>query len=508
MSDDFMTELPEGCSLGPYRIVRLIGKGGMGAVYEARQAPLDRRVALKTLHPDYASNKGAVARFFNEAKALSRLEHPSIVQVSDFGSAADGTAYLVMEFLRGEPLGHRIRERGARGERMPLVSALEVAIQVADVLLVAHAAGIVHRDIKPDNLMLIPDSVAPGGERVKVLDFGIAKLTHPDDRGAVRTATQAVIGTPSYMSPEQCAGAGGVDERTDVYALGCVLFEMLAGRPPFVAQGGVEIMALHLFQPPPPLQNFAPQAPPPLVDFIHKLLIKDKAQRPTMTQAAEELREMLLRFSDARSVLAERSSMALDPGGALSVGSPPYGSTLGRSLGQYARRPTRRSVLLAFGGVAVLGITLLAEVRGRSSNSTPMLAASPQNSSRQSSEVIASPPGRAKPRSITWRVESEPGGCAVLDANGQRLGITPLVIQREAEPGESRLRVHSDGYADVTLTMSHGRDETQKIVLVHPQAPDGGRGAAKTPRAHKPSRDLREPDRSGSVRKPIGYERE
>lgn len=140
------SSLTDGQHLGAYRIVRLLGEGGMGAVYEARQEPLDRRVALKTLHADYAKSQDAVARFFNEAKVLSRLEHPSIVQVSDFGITDDGTAYLVMEYLRGQSLGRRIRTLGEQGERLSLLSALQLCFQIADVLAVAHAQGIVHRD--------------------------------------------------------------------------------------------------------------------------------------------------------------------------------------------------------------------------------------------------------------------------------------------------------------------------------------------------------------------------
>lgn len=133
-------------AIGPYRIVRLLGEGGMGAVYEARQEPLDRRVALKTLHPEYARNQEAVARFFNEAKVLSKLEHPSIVQVSDFDHTSDGIAYLVMEYLRGESLAQRLAGLAERRERLPPVAALQFAWQVADVLAVAHAQGIVHRE--------------------------------------------------------------------------------------------------------------------------------------------------------------------------------------------------------------------------------------------------------------------------------------------------------------------------------------------------------------------------
>ncbi len=147
-----MSVLTEGQRLGAYRIVRLLGEGGMGAVYEARQEPLERRVALKTLHADHAKSKEFIARFFNEAKVLSRLEHPSLVQVSDFGHAADGTAYLVMEYLRGQSLGRRIRDLSERGERLPVETALHVCVQVADVLEMAHEQGIVHRDLKPDKI--------------------------------------------------------------------------------------------------------------------------------------------------------------------------------------------------------------------------------------------------------------------------------------------------------------------------------------------------------------------
>jgi len=210
-------------TIGSYRIVRQLGEGGMGVVYEARHEGLDRKVALKCLHPEHAANPDIVARFFNEAKILSKLEHPSIVQVSDFGQAADGTAYLVMELLRGESLARRLRDNVNHQTRISLVAALQFAWQVADVLAMAHAQGIVHRDLKPDNLMLVPDPVAPGGERVKLLDFGIAKLLKAADSNAPKTNTLAVMGTPMYMSPEQCAGAGGVDAKTDVYSLGCLL---------------------------------------------------------------------------------------------------------------------------------------------------------------------------------------------------------------------------------------------------------------------------------------------
>lgn len=466
-----MSSLAEGQRLGPYRIVRLLGQGGMGAVYEARQEPLDRRVALKTLHADYAKDPDALARFFNEAKALSKLEHPSIVQVSDFRNAADGTAYLVMEFLRGQSLGRRLRELSARGERLPLITALQIAFQTADVLAVAHKQGIVHRDVKPDNLMLITDAIAPGGERVKLLDFGIAKLSGVEDTANVKTATQAVMGTPSYMSPEQCAGAGGVDAKTDVYALGCVLFELLASRPPFVAEGAGQLIGMHLFQTPPMLRSLAPQIPESVAELVHRLLTREKVQRPTMDEAADALVRLLPRLPGGAAVLRSRPVGATDPNASQVTVIPSPVSTIGKSMGQKAEQAPRVSLFIG-AGVAVL-ITGLLFVGWQ--RNTP----GPESATKNTSQtlVVAAPPvktpaGQAtqpakpeKPRNITWTLDSTPSGSAVIDESGKALGVTPLVKSRPASIGQSVLRLHHDGYVDQTITLSNEKDVSQLISL-------------------------------------------
>ncbi len=348
--------LQEGQRIGAYRIVRLLGQGGMGAVYEARQEPLDRRVALKTLHDEDARNEDAVQRFFNEARVLSRLEHPSIVQVSDFGRAEDGTAYLVMEFLRGSSLARRLEDLQTRGERLSAVTALQLGWQIADVLAVAHSQGIVHRDIKPDNLMLVADPVAPGGERVKILDFGIAKLTRPEDRGGVKTDTQAVMGTPLYMSPEQCAGAGGVDAKSDVYSLGCVLYEVMAGRTPFVADGAGRLIGMHLYQQPEPLSSRAAKLPTGVSDLVHRMLIKDKAQRPSMNDIADDMGRMLSKLSGGGPVVRSRLPTSTDPNATRAIVMPENASTLGGSLGQSSRRLRQRALLAGAGGVVLLAL--------------------------------------------------------------------------------------------------------------------------------------------------------
>ncbi len=296
-----MKTLAEGHRIGPYRIVRLLGAGGMGMVYEARRDLIDRRVALKTLHPQYALDQVVAERFITEAKVLSQLEHLSIVNISDFGFAEDGTAYLVMEYLHGESLAACLQRHARSATPFPLVRVLRIAWQAADVLATCHGQGIIHRDLKPENIMLIADPVAPGGERVKVLDFGIAKWM--GNRGAVapRTGTGEMLGTPMYMSPEQVSGTKTVDGKTDVYALGCVLYQALSGKPPFVADECWQLVGMHLFQTPVPLQLTHPQIPEDVCKLVHSLLGKDRTLRPAMSEVALALSSLLTQFSDVQA---------------------------------------------------------------------------------------------------------------------------------------------------------------------------------------------------------------
>jgi serine/threonine-protein kinase len=234
--------------LGSYRIVRELSSGGQGTVYEAKHELLERVAAVKLLRPELTENTELVQRFFNEAKAATAIHHPGIIEVYDFGYTPDGIAYLVMELLRGEPLSKLIA-RGPVAEG----DAVQIARGIAGALAAAHDKGIVHRDLKPDNVFLVPDPDVPLGVRPKVLDFGVAKLGDMLPRELRHTVTGALMGTPLYMAPEQARAAGQIDQRADLYSLGCILYEMLAGRPPFVAQGAGEIIALHLFQQPEPI---------------------------------------------------------------------------------------------------------------------------------------------------------------------------------------------------------------------------------------------------------------
>jgi serine/threonine protein kinase len=261
--------------VGNYRITGKLGAGGMGAVYLAKHTLIGREAAIKVLLPALCSNETVIARFFNEAKTTTAIKHPGIVEVYDFGYARDGAAYLVMERLEGESLGARLRRQG----KLPIDHALSIVRQVSGALYAAHKIGIVHRDLKPDNIYMVPDQDVPGGERAKILDFGIAKLRDRDGASAVETQKGAIMGAPTYMAPEQCAGAERVDHRTDLYALGCILFEMLCGQSPFEGKTFGVVMAQQVREQPPKPSSIEPSIGPELDALILRLLEKEPERR-------------------------------------------------------------------------------------------------------------------------------------------------------------------------------------------------------------------------------------
>ena len=263
-----------GRSVGNYQLTSKIGEGGMGTVYLARHVTLGRPAAVKVLLPELSVNPDIVTRFFNEARAATAIRSPGIIEVYDFGFLDERCAYIVMEYLEGESLGARIH----RG-RSTVMAALTIVRAIARALQAAHELGIVHRDLKPDNVFLVTDPDLPSGERVKLLDFGIAKLASSvNETNHTRTGT--VIGTPTYMAPEQCRGAGTIDHRADLYALGCVAYEMLCGVPPFVAEGAGDLIARHLYFQPQPLRAHRPDLRGEIEEFVLWLLQKDPGARP------------------------------------------------------------------------------------------------------------------------------------------------------------------------------------------------------------------------------------
>ncbi len=276
-----------------YRIERLLGEGAMGAVYRAEHVHMRKAVALKVLHQAMSANSEVVRRFEREAVAAGRIEHPNVAGATDFGRLKDGSFYLVLEFIDGQSLGELMEKAGA----MPPERACRIAAQIAGALSAAHAAGIVHRDLKPDNVML-PDGDHEG-DIVKVLDFGMAKMQQDTDTQETKlTQHGAVYGTPAYMAPEQAAGQE-VDSRADLYALGLMLYEMLAGKGPFEAEQVMALLIKQMTEKAPPLPATVPR---PLSKIVMRMLEKKpEARQQTADEVISQLSEFLgVSFQDPR----------------------------------------------------------------------------------------------------------------------------------------------------------------------------------------------------------------
>jgi serine/threonine protein kinase len=280
--------LQPGQSFGNYQIVRLIGEGGFGEVYLAENPLIERRAAVKVLHPSLAQDAELVRRFLNEARAASAIRHPNIIEVFDAGATPAGAPYILMEFLDGVSLQKRLADHG----RLPVDQVLQLAGQAGSALSAAHAAGIVHRDLKPENMFLIRDASLPGGERVKVLDFGIAKIKQGSGTGGtMRTQTGLIMGSPAYMSPEQCKDSADVDHRSDIYSFATILYQMLAGKTPYVAGSGTELLIMHLTETPRPLHEVGADVPVHVEAAIMRGLARERNDRfATVAAFLESLR--------------------------------------------------------------------------------------------------------------------------------------------------------------------------------------------------------------------------
>ncbi|MEN9579533.1 MAG: hypothetical protein RJA70_2542 [Pseudomonadota bacterium] len=284
---------------GKYRIVRLIGEGGMGSVYEAEHQVLGTRVALKFLHPEIAKQRGLKERFLQEARVSATVVSPHICRVSDVDTD-QGSAYLVMEMLQGEPL-QAVMDRELR---LDVGRAVDFSIQVLEGLQVAHARGVVHRDLKPDNVFLLP---TPSGPQIKLLDFGIAKLREDAEYKMTLTRPGAVMGTPEYMAPEQAYSADLVDQRSDLYSVGVILFEMLSGRRPADGENPQQIAEQILTGKAAKLAELRPDLPPLLVEVVQRAIQGNPLHR---WSSAEDFIAALLPFSnrDPRSGAQQRGS--------------------------------------------------------------------------------------------------------------------------------------------------------------------------------------------------------
>lgn len=461
--------------IGPYLVVRKLGEGGMGAVYEAVHQVIRRRVAIKVLHPESGQGADSINRFLNEARAANLIGHPGLVQITDFGNLPDGSGFLVMEYLAGETLSSRLKDSGGK---LPPEEAVQICVEISSALAACHKKNIIHRDLKPGNVMLAPDPAMATGERLKVLDFGLAKLSEVLEAAFVQTHSAAVLGTPLYMSPEQCEGAGRVDAKTDVYALGCILYELLSGRPPFLGEGTGQVIGQHLFKQPQPLAELAPGLPAALCDLVMRLLVKSKDERPTMRETQKALEAL------AAELPKPRRRESAEPSGAVTADTLPelgIASTLGQGAGQPSaslskRRPSRQT--LAVAAAAFVGlIALFFVVR---------LAFTPRAAPPSPAPVVAAGPPPA-PKQVTTRVESEPAGALIIDdSDSEILGKTPWQRQAEARPGKLAVTLRLVGHREQSLTLNLDSDDRAYVAL-RPK-PAAQAPAAKSKPAAQPAK--------------------
>src|SRR5579871_2403829 len=441
-----------GHTIGNYKITAKLGEGGMGVVYLAEHPVIGKKVAMKAIHPELSKNSDVVSRFITEAKAVNQIGHEHIVDIADFGNTSEGEFYFVMEYLQGESLSDRLK----REKRIPLHQAMSIGAQIADALNASHQQGIIHRDLKPENIFLC--SRGANREFVKVLDFGLAKLTQNDQKVTHKTRTGSVMGTPYYMSPEQCEGKTEIDYRADIYSLGVLIFEMLTGKVPFGGEGYGEIIVKHVTMPPPSVRTVVPELPEFMDPIMYRVLAKDRDQR---FQTMSDLREALLdpeRYASsapeigipddlsgiaraaapmARADIEARSALQ-DPANTLTP--PPPGRTpsgrgeLIENIDNLIRtKPGSRLVLLVGIGSATLAAILLFGHRADTHRPAP----------------AASLP--LHPATVRVNFNSDPDGAVIVRADGKTLGLTPLSIEVAYSDSAVEFQFKKSGYEPKTM---------------------------------------------------------
>ena len=456
-----------------YEIQSLIGEGGMGAVYLARHPVIGRMAAIKVLRAELTHNKALVTRFINEARAVNALRHPSLIDIIDVGVMQDGTPYLMMEFLAGENLAAKL----GRQTVLPIDEALEVISQIADALQAVHQEQIVHRDLKPENLFLVPEKGTRHGFRVKVLDFGIAKLAG-DKINSPKTQTGTVMGTPAYMSPEQCRGISeAIDHRSDIYSLGVILFHMACGRTPFISEGTGELLAMHMYHPVPSPLSLAPQLPPALVSVILKTLEKDPKNR---FQTMAELHAALHAIPQGNQPRSggELVAIGLSPTvpQALATNTTLSSSprvTLDPRERKAARRRRAPAVLAVLTALVAASVAagLLMRTREPPVAPSPVAMPAPQvipDAHRAPALAPTRNQAEQVPAEVTIEIVSNPARARVfVEGNdGRLLGMTPYTGSFPRSDSPLKLRIEKQGYRVYSQKVPLNESGGVKVTLI------------------------------------------
>ncbi len=474
-----------GQTIGNYRLTARLGEGGMGVVYLAEHPVIGKKVALKAIHPELSRNAEVVSRFITEAKSVNQIGHEHIVDIADFGTTPGGEFYFIMEYLQGEAMADRLKREG----RLDPTRAMVIGAQIADALDASHEHGIIHRDLKPENIFLLQR----GGSKdfVKVLDFGLAKLTQSEEKVTHKTRAGSVMGTPYYMAPEQCEGKTEIDHRADIYSLGVLLFEMLTGKVPFGGDGYGEIIVKHITMPPPSVRSLVPELSPELDLILFRALAKDREQR---FQTMAELRDALLdpnRYASAAPLVAvpddlsgvarAASPMARSEMDISSKLGPGFGSgngivrhsgtapsTFRQGMGEIIddltpKRKTSRALLFAALACVTGAVVAMATQSG--------------HDARPASPIAALP---SRPTTVRVNFNSDPDGAMVSTSDGKTLGLTPLSIEVPYSDSAVEYLFKKQGYEVKTMYIVPNLPSPLFATMQEIEAP-----AAATPVAHK-----------------------
>ncbi|HEY1549718.1 MAG TPA: serine/threonine-protein kinase [Kofleriaceae bacterium] len=420
---------------GRYLVTKKVGQGGMGAVYEATHTLIGKRVAVKVLLEKYAQREAIVARLKKEAQLASSIGNEHIIDITDIGNTDDGRTFVVMEYLEGESLAECL----AREHELPEQRILRIATQTASALAAAHAKGIVHRDIKPENLFLLKRK---DQDFVKVVDFGISKslrASGEEEEAQRLTQTGMVLGTPLYMSPEQARGDEDLDHRVDIYALGVIMYESIAGRVPFVGSNYLSVISQVLNEEPKPLREIRPDVSEELEAIVSKAMAKNRNDR----------------YRDADAMLEDLGALSADP---------THSTERARITGPRRRFPKAPAIpraAWAVGGLGVViaGVTLAVVYLQGNGDKTERTKEKAELAAAKLHDggvaVVAPPADAAEPdfKRITLHINTIPAG-AELERESQTLGIAPQPVIFALRDKEVEVTAHLDGYLDASESVN------------------------------------------------------
>ncbi|MBI2898371.1 MAG: serine/threonine protein kinase [Deltaproteobacteria bacterium] len=472
---------------GKYRLIRRIGAGGMGSVYLAEHVGIGKRVAVKVLHGEHASNDEAVRRFHQEARAAAAAGHRGIVDVHDIGVTGDGEPYLVMELLDGESLGTLL----VREKPIPVRSAVDIALGALSALAAAHRRGVVHRDIKPDNIFL--ERTISDLPSVKLLDFGVSKMTQP---GSLTTTRSGVaLGTPHYMAPEQARGEVDLDARVDVYAMGVILYEALTAALPFDAPNCNAVMVRVMTDAPRPPRELRPDLPERLEEVILRAMAKDPANR---FRRAEEMIEALLELTEADGADSRARLLYLGPPAAADEPEAPAPAPAHPSTPQTwttdvpgVTTARSRGLVIAGGGAALL---LLAGILWLARTDPPSSVVVAKWVPAAAPAAPPSPPTEPEAVPVTISLEGVPPGARVTLDDAV---VPELPIRLPARDVMLRLKVEAEGYEPFSqMILPHG-DRTIVVTMTRAATPSGPPARPAARRRTAPASAARPPVRPG-----------